>query len=281
MKRKILAVVLALSVVSLFPLTGCGSPKPMFDASLDKVFIAGSYDGTLLVVNLNIKNNAQTNISGSMAQLYATATLDGKTLGSAWLSDKHPEAVDAYASITPQAEGKGQLVFDLPAGAEGTVELVITVDTLDHRGVVEVLNESINLADVEAIVSESEFEVVVNSVTVTDDGNGKDLLVLNVTFTNNSADAVSFGGSVKTQLFQNGIELKMGWLPFNHPLEKEDMWTNSSVDLKQGLSIDIQQVYELQDSKSPVELTYTDWASLENIVVLEKTIDVAGASKAA
>ena len=283
MKRKSLLVVLALSCACMFGLiaSACSGPAaktPSLEATITKTFTVGSYNNTtLLVIDLDIKNNSDTNLPGSMVSLYSVATLDGKPLSEGYLGSENPNALPMTSNIAAGGSGPGQLVFELPA-TEGTINVVTTVDTTDYSDTMEVLNETFDLADVEAIVSESDYDVVVNGVTVTDDGEGKDLIVLSMTFTNNSDTATSFGYAINAELFQNDIGLKNGYLPYNHPSYNNDLSSNSYTDIKKGASIELQMVFELLDTTNPVELKLVDTDSYDYAVILEKTIEVSGAS---
>jgi len=281
MKRKVLVVILAISVACTLTLTGCmfgglggGQKTPSMEASIEKVFTTGGYDNeTYLVFNLNVKNNTDLVMSGSMIQMYASATLDGQSLSSDYLSSTNPYALDGLSSIAPGATGPAQLVYLLPA-TDGTVSLVITVDTVDYSGSIEIMNETINLANVEALISESDFKVSITDAIVTDDGEGKDVIVLYISFTNNSDSAESFGTAIDSQLFQNNISLKHGYLPYNHPLDDDTLWSNEFTDIKNGASIDLMVVYELNDNTNPIEIKLIDRRSFDNKVLLEKTITV-------
>jgi len=284
MKRKVLAIILVLVVTCVFGLAGCGSggpgpaqKKPTMEASIDKVFTVGSYDGKkLLVVNLDVTNNSDFNLSATSVQMYATASLDGKTLASAFLSDSNPVALPWTSSIGPGAEGPAQLVFELSA-TEGMVDLSIAVDSIDYTDKIVILDESFDLAGVEAVVSESEFNVKVTNAIVTDDGSGKDLLVLYINFTNNSDSAMSFSYAINANLFQNDIALKRAYLPYNHPLDDSDLSSNTYTEIKKGASIDLILVYDLYDAVNPVEIQLVDMQSYDYAVILEKTIQIAGA----
>jgi len=284
MKKKALIMALALCLACSFTLVGCkgllgGAGKvPEFEASIEKVFTTGNYDGsTLLVINLNITNNSDLQIPSAGLGFNASATLDGKTLSEDFLGLNHPEAVDMTATIAAKSQGIGQLVYKLPE-TEGVVELVISPNSLDYSKTIEVLRESIDLSKVEAVVSESGLDITVNSVTLTDDGEGKSLVVLDITFTNNSKEALSFGGAINTELFQNNIGLKSGYLPYNHPMADNDLNSNSYVDIKQGASINLIEVFELLDDTNPVELTCADYRSYDQAVILSKTIEIAGSA---
>jgi hypothetical protein len=296
MKRKVFVKVIALvlSVACMSTLVGCfgakggsggtggsgglggnNSKEPALEVSIEREFITGNYDGSkLLVIDLKIKNNSDYNEYGTGIQDNTKATLDGKTLATAYLSDKNPNAISYSAVIAPGEEGPGQLVYQLPS-TEGTVDLVISVRTIDYLGTVEVLSKSIDLAKTKTIVSESEYKVVLENMVKTDDGNGKDLLVLYITFTNNSDEAKSFGSAINVELFQNDIALKMGYMSSKNSLYDNDLMFNTYTDIKKGASIKLQLTYELLDAKSPIEFSCKDMWSYDRAVILEKVIDLA------
>jgi len=283
MKRKTLTAILALTMACMLALTGCfpGLPgasqkTPLMDASVERVFTIGSYGGKkLLVINLNVTNNTDYNMTALTVQMYAQASLNGASLATSYLSDSSPEAISWGNSISPGSTGLGQLVFELPS-TEGVVDLIITVDALDYSDMIVILEDSFDLAGVEAIVSESEFDVKVTNAVVTDDGEGTDVLVVYITFTNNSDSATSFSYSIGTEFFQNGIALKTTWLPYRHPLIDNDLTSNRSTDIKTGSSIDLMLVFSLYDNKNPVEIQLIDRTTIDNVVLLETSIDVSG-----
>lgn len=285
MKKISVLVLSVLCCLGLLGMTGCMQPakenKPQFEVSINKVFTTGSYDGTtLLVINLDVKNNSSVSQYGGGFAYYTSATQDGSRLSDGYLSSDNPYALSMNSSIPAESEGEGQLVYELNS-LEGTVEIVMTVDNMDYSASVEILNENIDLSQVENLGSETEYEVTINNVTVTDDGEGGDLVILDATFTNNSASATSFGYAIRTELFQNDISLKSGYLPYNHPAYDSDLSSNSYTDIKQGASIDLQLVFELNDATSPVELTCIDSDSFDKAVILSKVIELGGGSSSA
>ena len=285
MKKRTLFMVALLSFMGIFAMLasactaipGLNQKTPSLEASITRTFTTGSYDGTkLLVIDLDVKNNTDTNLTAGVISFYSTATLDETVLVEGYIGTDNPNALPTMATIAPDSSGPSQLVYTLPDASEGTVELVITVDSTDYSDTIEIVRESIDLASVEALVSESEYVVVINNATVTDDGEGKSFLVLNITFTNNSDTATSFGSAIRTTLFQNNIALKTGYLPYNHSLSDSDLSGNSYNDIRQGASIDLQVVFELIDATSSVELTCVDAYSYDNAVILEKIIEISG-----
>ena len=68
--------------------------------------------------------------------------------------------------------------------------------------------------------------------------------------------------------------MKNGYLPYNHPLRDRDLDSNSYTEIKKGASIELIEVYELNDATAPIEIKIIDRQSFDNAVVLEKTIEI-------
>lgn len=263
-------------------LAGCGGgspaiagPTPQVEVlEVEKTFTIGSYDETLFGMDIRIRNNGDSAISGSIiAGIDAVAEQGGKELQTGWLSE----------DITDVAGDS-----DVNAGEEGTVELLWTLENeedpvtvriepydTEYAEKVEVLNEEYKLADTEKIVSEASFDVTIDKAEVTDDGEGGNLLLLTMTFTNNSDEPTSFSMAVEPQLFQAGIELQWGYLPYGHPASNDDLEMAGSTEIKSGASIQLMEVYELQDAESPVEVKLIDYMSYDRRAVVDTTIELS------
>lgn len=283
MKRKLLLSAIMVACACLVGLVGCGLPgggqkAPLVEAQVSSVFTTGDYEGsTLLVIEFDVKNNADYPFYANGLGMDTTVTLEGESLKESYLSSNNPRALSDASSISPGEEGKAQLAYVLPS-TEGTVEVVTKIETVDYSDTVEIVNESIDLSSVESFQSESEYGVEINNSFMTDDGEGSDLVVVELTFKNESDSATSFGSAITTKLFQNDVELKSGYLPYNHPSYDSDASSNSYTDIKAGASIDVQMVYVLNDKKSPIEIKCIDWESFDQAVVLESEIKLDGTS---
>ena len=274
MKKVTLLAATVVMAGSLF--TACGkSSTPQYEATIDEVFTCGTYDGTALVVNLDATNNTDSYLDNYTVAYNLVATLDGTTLSTSYLGSDNPYAI-ADGKIKSGESGMVQAAFDI-SGVEydddSELQLELTSYTIKDYKTVGVLDETISMADVEAKVSESEFDVSIDNVTVTDDGDGNNIVVIDYTFTNNSDEAISFSSAVQEELFQDGVELQSGYLPYNHPMYEEDSYSASSTEIKSGASIKVRRVYEL-NSDSNVEIKLTDWQSFDQAVILEKEIQV-------
>lgn len=274
MKKITLLAATVLMAGTLFTACGKGS-TPQYEAEVDEVFTCGTYNGTALVVNLDATNNTDSYLDDYSVAYSLVATLDGTTLSNSYLGSDNPYAI-AETKIKSGETATVQAVFDISDmeyDEDSELELVLTSYTIKDYKSVAVLEETISMADVETKVSESEFDVSVDNVTVTDDGDGNNILVIDYTFTNDSDEATSFGSAVEEELFQDGVALQSGHIPYDHPMYGEIDSSNSYTDIKSGASIQVRQVYNLT-SDSNVEIKLTDRQSFDKAVILEKEIQV-------
>ena len=246
-----------------------GGSAPSMTAEFDEAFIARSYDGErLLVVNVDVTNNDPEFSHTPMDLTYNTkAELDGESLTEAYLSSANPNFVEGNDKLDEGETGKGQLVYELDDIEEGTAKITTKVDTIDFKDTVKVLDEKIDISELEERVSESEFEVTVDEHKVGADHDGNPVLVLKVTFTNNSSKTVSFSAAVDRKFFQNGVELKPAYLGYDNPDANDELESNVGTEIQEGASLPIQLVVGLQDATSPVEYEFIDWESPDQVAV--------------
>lgn len=269
-------------------LAGCAGKKigkeAPYEASVDKVFMCGSRDGELLVVNLNVKNISKDYINASSVTYDITAKLDGDSLKTGYLSEENPNYLSYDEKIAAGEEGKVQAVFELgnltPENTDkedtedtaGKVELLGVTYAQGGEGQVEFLKETINLSEVETIKSESLYELSIDNVVKTDDGEGKDIVIIDMTFTNNSEEATSFGSAINMEIFQNSVALKSGYLPYKHPSRDDELESNRFLDIQKGATLKVREVYQLNDPAKPIEVKATDYESYDQAPILEKEI---------
>lgn len=280
-RRSFAALAAAAALSAPAVLAGCdgGGSRPLFELEMTRTFTMGGRDGkNLLVMNAKVRNNGETALPGDMVgYMYTSATQDGRALAQGYvMPGEAPDILSSQPSIAPGADGEVQMVFEL--AGDGPVEVTVSPETVDSKGVVEAYRQTIDLAAVEKVESEPTFDVKIDDVAVTDDGEGKSLVVLAATFANNDESPVSFGNAVEVLLYQNDVALKQGYLPYNHPAKDDDAASNAYTDVKKGASLKVQAVYELLDDAAPVEIKLVDRISFDQRVVLEKTIEVAGAA---
>lgn len=265
--------------IPLGGLYGCAGAKagPEFDVRVDRTWTTGSYGGKrMLVLDCTVRNNGEESVPLDYAAYScATAAQDGAALPEGFLPSEAPGALPMeLGNLAPGAEGRAQVVFELRG--DGPVEVVIAPSTLDGKSTAEVYRETLDPSRIEKVESESSFGIEVGGASVTDDGEGKDLVVLELAFANNADEPQSFSSAVDMQMFQNDVELRQGYLPDRHPSYDEAKDANRTTKVKKGASVEVQAVWELLDASAPVEVRAIDQASYDQRVVLEKTIDVSG-----
>lgn len=290
MRKLSLLTVVFLTVGTL--LIGCGDnsekksnkekeekPMPEYEAKIDDMFTCGSKNsGERLVVNLKVKNLSEESLDSFSPAYDLDVYVDDNLLETTHLDRNNPYYVEER-KIKSGKTGISQSTFsleDVDYDDDSEIELILTVhDFVDYRNVV-VLEKTVSMSDVDIVESESEIEVALDNVTVTDNGEGTNLLVLDFTFTNNSDDPISFGKAVDGSVFQAGIELKSGHLPYKHPMYDDEVESTSSSEIKSGASVVVRRVYELRND-SNVEIQLTDSTSFDNAVILDTEIEVGTA----
>ncbi|WP_180952968.1 DUF5067 domain-containing protein [Eggerthella timonensis] len=282
-RRSFAALALASAIAAPAALSGCaaGGAGPEFDVRVERAWTTGGRDGKrMLVLDLVVKNNGAESVPADYAGYScATASQGGAALAQGYLSSEVPGALPTMGgNLAPGEEGRGQVAFELRG--DGPAEVVVAPATVDGKSTVELYRETLNLSRIEKVESEAGFDLEVGGATVADDGEGKDLVVVDFTFTNNADEARSFGSAADVQLYQNDVGLKQGHLPYRHPSYDEKRDGNRTAKVKKGASVEVQAVWELLDAASPVELKVVDWESYDQRTVLEKTIELAGSAKA-
>ena len=279
MKNRKLQMILLAVFVMLCMATGCGkSGKAPYEATVSKVFMCDdAYTGSIIAINLDVTNNTGDYISAYTPVYEMTASLDGANLETAFLLSDNPEAIDNSQMIAAGETGQAQAAYLLPDGVtEGTLSVLVVALSTDGKSQITVLEQDIDLSTVEKVVSEAVYDVTLDDKKLTDDEDGNPLLVLDLTFTNNSSKATSFGSAVEMQMFQNGVGLTSAYLPYRHPMYDEEMYGSDYTDIQPGNSIAIRRVYGLNDMDSDVELSCIDFDSFDQKKILEETIDLSG-----
>lgn len=255
---------------------GIAGPTPSVEVvEVEKVFTVGSYDGAMnFGLDIKVKNNGDSEVTGSYLAYDGEATQGDEKLSDTFISTDEIEGIAGDDEVDAGEEGTVELVWELK-NTDDPVTVVLEVYDVNYEDKVEILNETYDLADAETIESEAPFEVAVNSATVTDDGEGTSLLLLDLNYTNLGDEPASFGSAVETKLFQNGVELQSGYLPYNHPASDDTKEQNSYTEVQKDTTVPVLVVYELVDPAAPVELQFIDWNSYDQRVVLETTVELS------
>ncbi len=255
---------------------GIAGPTPSVEVvEVEKVFTVGSYDGAMnFGLDIKVKNNGDSEVTGSYLAYDGEATQGDEKLSDTFISTDEIEGIAGDDEVDAGDEGTVELVWELK-NTDDPVTVVLEVYDVNYEDKVEILNETYDLADAETIESEAPFEVAVNSATVTDDGEGTSLLLLDLNYTNLGDEPASFSSAVETKLFQNGVELQSGYLPYNHPASDDTKEQNSYTEVQKDTTVPVLVVYELVDPAAPVELQFIDWNSYDQRVVLETTVELS------
>lgn len=281
-KNKMRGLILFATLVTMvLCFTGCGriglSSKPYHATITDTVRLRTdstySKADSVIVITLDVENKSKDYLDPDMIAYQSSATLDGSALDYEYLTEYCPVYVST-TTIAPKEHGTVQLAYRLGSpDASGDLSLLLL-----HTGKKKtstVFESTIDLDDVDYHVIPADYGLEIDRAFTTDDGEGTSLLVLDMTFTNNSEEATS-PSAARLTLFQNGIALDTDYLPYNHPEDDDDLSNNSYTDIQPGKSISYRQVYALQDD-SDVEFTAKQmvYNGYEVEPILETTITVA------
>ena len=112
--------------------------------------------------------------------------------------------------------------------------------------------------------------IAVKDWKIVDDYSGEPVLVLTYDWTNNSDETASAVLSVSTKAFQNGISLDTG-------IVLDDSIDTGSLirEVKPGTTIEVQELFSLQDTESEIEIEITDpWDFFGDPEILSFTIEL-------
>ena len=91
-------------------------------------------------------------------------------------------------------------------------------------------------------------------------------------FTNKSSEAESFGWTVSTKAYQDGVQLDSGEISYfedKRPEECNHLFT----EVKQDVSIKVAEVFELRNTESPVEVDVSEFFDFDD-TKLSLTLDI-------
>ena len=256
MKRKISSILLAVLVLcTSFALLGCKQEaKAPYEVTIEDTFIATTYSGDVLAINVEVTNVSNEIIDAYRVLADFTARLDGTSLNMGFISTEVVGYISNEFRLAAGDTETVQLVYELPTKQEGEITLLGITYAEKGNEQIEIVNETLDLAEIERMVVESDYSITVDDVVKTDDGEGGDLLIVDMTFTNDSEEATSFSYALELEIFQNGTQLKTGWLPYNHPADDMELESNARLDIQGGNTIKVREVYTLNDANAPIEV---------------------------
>lgn len=115
-----------------------------------------------------------------------------------------------------------------------------------------------------------DYAIEIGDYVLTKTYDGKDAIVINMKYTNNSDDAMSYMSSLIATAYQDGVELSTAIIMDNSVYDAEQQMK----ELKTGASIDVQVAYELSNTTSDVEFKVEEFISFSDAKV-EKTFAIA------
>lgn len=118
------------------------------------------------------------------------------------------------------------------------------------------------------VAVDSDYAVTIDDTYVTTDYEGKQVLVVNYSWTNNSDDATSAAVALHEQAYQNGVELEHAYF-----IDGVDQGGDMN-DVKPGSGTSYTKAYELSDD-SDVTLEVTELISFSDALLASKTVSVA------
>lgn len=109
-----------------------------------------------------------------------------------------------------------------------------------------------------------EYLVDIKSARLSEDYEGKPVVVITYGFTNNSDEAASFYLAFEDKVYQNGVGLEKAYI-----LDDDDPYDdgNQMKDIKTGASLDVEVAYLLNDAETDVEVEVKELFSLNDDMV--------------
>ena len=116
----------------------------------------------------------------------------------------------------------------------------------------------------------AQYGVTIDSYALSADFDGQPIMIVSLTFANNSSETASFSSALDTQAFQNGVELESAY----PVLEPSYDGTSAHKDVKPGGTIAVQQAFALSGSGSvAVEVRSRSFIE-EGALIAESTFSV-------
>ncbi len=105
------------------------------------------------------------------------------------------------------------------------------------------------------------YSVDIKSCRISEDFEGKPIVIITYGFTNNGENSAAFYTSVSTEAFQNGIGLNECYFAEDGANYNSE---NQTKEIKTGATLDVEVAYNLNDTETDVEVEVTEWISLSD-----------------
>ncbi len=189
-------------------------------------------------------------VAGVFAASYVADVAGFKVLvnGKEFVSDPPALVVEGRTYLPLRAMGDA-LGVPVNWNAElGQAEVGITPQTGEGTGIID-----------------DKYYVEVLSARKSKDYSGKDVVIIDYRYTNNSDETTSFMFACNAQAFQNNVELESAIVTGDKSYSSE----NTLKDIKPGGTIEVQKAYVLQDN-SPVTVEVGPLFSFDEGAVISK-----------
>ena len=115
-----------------------------------------------------------------------------------------------------------------------------------------------------------DYGVIIKDARITEDWEGKPVIVVMYNFTNNSEENAAFAWTFSDNAFQNGIGLEKAYM-----LADGDTYdsANQSKEIQPGASLDVEIAYVLNDSETDVEVEVEELISFDSKTI-SKTFSI-------
>ncbi len=138
-------------------------------------------------------------------------------------------------------------------------------------------SETTNQGSGSAEVSDSkedelgDYAVIIDSCRLAKDYEGKDIVIVKYSFTNNGDDPASFMFAFDETVYQDGIGLNECYVADDSANYSAD---NQTKDIKPGSTLDVEVAYELNDATTDIEVEVKELISFDDKTIT-KTFTIA------
>lgn len=106
-----------------------------------------------------------------------------------------------------------------------------------------------------------DYQVDIKSARLTEDYEGKPVIIITYDFTNNSDDEAAWYVSVTDRVYQDGVECETAYFVDDSANYSSD---NQSKSIRKGVTLEVEAAFVLNNTESPVEVEVTEWISLSD-----------------
>ncbi|MDD6478671.1 MAG: DUF5067 domain-containing protein [Oscillospiraceae bacterium] len=106
-----------------------------------------------------------------------------------------------------------------------------------------------------------DYTVEIKSCRLAEDYEGKDVVIVKYSFTNNADKSAAFYLTFKDSVYQNDVGLNKSYVvddSYNYSAD------NQTKEIKKGATIDVEVAYELNDTKTDIEVEVSELISLND-----------------